>query len=141
MKDLDWLIGQLKQFSNFFDTRKNLFPSEDHARQGISNLVNNHVCFIADQTDVGPIGFIAGLIGPHLFNPKIRMLTELFWWVDEQFRGGRAGLMLLNHFTDWGKKHCDWIVMSIETHSPVNTKCLSKRGFKLKEQSYLMEVN
>jgi len=52
-----------------------------------------------------------------------------------------VGLMLLEEFTDWGKRNADWISFSLEDKSPVKDTTLTKRGFRLKERSFILEVN
>ena len=142
-EDIDWLLGQLKNFSDFFGTKLSLFGAdEDYSRFVIQSFMSEpHVLLIAEKEDVGPIGFVAGIVTPHLFNPAIKVLAESFWWVDEAHRGSRAGLMLLNDFIAWGKTRVDWITFALEEKSPVNEKALLKRGFRLQERSYLMEIS
>jgi RimJ/RimL family protein N-acetyltransferase len=138
--DLGWLMDQLESFNRFFDSRVDLFSDKEHAVTFLSNLIETHLVLISEASGT-PTGFIAGYIIPHLFNPKIKVLAEMFWWVDEAHRGGRSGLMLLNAFTAWGKENVDWITMGLESKSPVSDRCLISRGYQLKERSYLMEVS
>lgn len=136
---MDWLVSQLREFSAFFGTKKSLYGTEENARLGITNMINGHIVLVAER-EGQLLGFIAGVITPHMFNPNIRVLAETFWWVAEEHRGSRAGLMLLNEFMDYGTANCDWITFALEHHSPVDEKCLLRRGFHLQERSYLMEV-
>lgn len=138
--DIDWLISQLRAFSHFFGTKKPLFGDEEQARESMLAVVQNHVVYVAENADKTLMGFIAGCLIPHPYNPKITVLSEAFWWVDELYRGTRAGLKLLNAFVAFGKAHADWITFTLEAKSPVNESCLLKRGFRLQERNYLMEV-
>lgn len=138
--DLDFLLAQLREFSQFFGTEKALFGDESYARQTLLGMIADHPFFVAEGEGAGPVGFVAGLITPHLFNPNIRVLAETFWWVSEEHRGSRAGLMLLEEFVKFGKENVDWITFALEEKSPVNEKALTKRGFKLQERSYLKEI-
>lgn len=140
LSDIDWLLGQLSNFAKFYGTKKSLFGSTDYSKAFLTVMINEHVFFIADTEQFGPIGFIAGTLEPHTYNPEIITLIESFWWVDEKHRGSKAGLMLLNAFTEWGKKNVDWIWMTLETDSPVRDSSLIHRGFKEQERSFLLEV-
>lgn len=140
MADIDWLVRQLRDFSTFFETQRPLFGNVDQVRSGLSALINHHILLVAAREDIGPVGFIGGTVTPHPMNPSIRVLCEMFWWVDGKHRNSRAGLLLLNEFTEWGKHNADWITFTLETKSPVNTTALTKRGFKLKEFNFLLEV-
>jgi Acetyltransferase (GNAT) family len=138
--DIEWLLPQLEKFSKFFGSQISLFGDTENARIGILNQIENHLVLIAEDKDKGSLGFIAGYIVPHPFNADIVTLSETFWWVDEKHRGSRAGLMLLNAFTEWGNEHVDWITFTLEHHSPVNEKTLLKRGYKYTERTYIKEV-
>ncbi len=140
LDDLDWLASQSKLFCEFFGTKRSLFKDEAHTRACLKNTIENHILFVAERTDVGLVGFIGGIVMPHIFNPDITCLIETYWWVAEEYRGTRAGLMLLNEFVEYGKAHTDWVLMTLESGSPVSDRCLLKRGFQLKEQNYLLEV-
>ena len=137
--DVPWLLEQLREFSRFFNSRLPLFPDDAAAEAGIRLMILDHVVIIAEDVE-GRAGFIAGFIGPHPFNPKIVVLNEAFWWVSQDRRKSRAALLLLNAFKAEGRRYADWITMSLEADSPVNDSALTKRGFALKERSYIFEV-
>jgi hypothetical protein len=137
--DIPWMMDQLQGFSEFFGTRLKLFPDTDTAQGILDTLIAKHVVLVS-ECDTELTGFIAGILGPHFFNPKILVLTELLWWVAETHRGGRSGALLFSEFMETGKRECaDWVVMTVEAKSPVNPHTLEKRGFHLQEQSYLLE--
>jgi len=138
--DLDWLIAQLREFSQFFGSRIPLFQDEAFARTTLAAFIAGHFVRIAEQANCGPVGFIAGGVGRHWMNPEIRTLAEAFWWVAPQHRRSRAGVVLLNEFVDWGRKNVDWIEFALEDNSPVKPETLLKRGFRFKEHNYLLEV-
>lgn len=139
IEDLDWIIEQVKRFAGFYGTRKSLVMDESYARNGLRSVIENHLVIIAEKDGVRA-GFIAGLFTPHMFNPSIRLLCELFWWVAEPFRNTRAAYMLLKEYVRQGKEKSDWVTMCSIVNSPVNEKALERHGFKLMERSFLMEV-
>ncbi len=138
--DIPWLIQELRKFSEFFGTRKSLFPTDDNEASYLLERLVESQPFVIAENGVGPMGFMAGALEPHLFNAEIMTLTELFWWVTPEHRQSRAGAILFNWFIDLGNKHADWIVMTLEADSPVNPRTLGRRGFRLHERSYLLEV-
>jgi hypothetical protein len=139
IEDIDWIMGQLRLFSDFFGSQLRLFPSDEYARAGIREHIERHVMLVA-ESERGLMGLISGIYGPHGFNPSIKCLTETFWWVTDEYRGTRAGLLLRDKFVEIGRKTANWIIFNLEAHSPVNERCLTKIGFKLQERSYLLEV-
>lgn len=140
MEDLDWLVEELRKFSSFFGSKRSLFGDEAFVRQAMKHFVAVHVVFVAERSDIGRVGFIAGAITPHPFNPEIKVCAETFWWVAEEHRGSRAAAMLLTVFLRHGEENADWITFGLEARSPVKAEALEKRGFKLQEQCFLLEV-
>ena len=141
--DLWWIVGELKEFSNDYGSKHKLFKSEEHCHLAMAGMVNDHLVFVAET--VSPegstlLGLIAGFIVPHPFNPDIRLLAETFWWVGKMHRTTRAGFRLLDSFISWGRENADWITFGTMTTTPIKHKSLTKRGFKLKEQAFLLEV-
>lgn len=137
-EDSLWIMEQLYYFAEFYDTKKKLFGQKSYALKYIESVIENHFVLVAENDDERT-GFIAGLVMSHPFNPEIKMLQELWWWVAERFRGGRSGLKLFKDFSEFGQKYCDWTVFTLEEDSPVKDKILVKNGFKQKEVSYLRE--
>jgi hypothetical protein len=118
-----------------------LYPSDpDYAVAGVKTILDNHLVFVADHSEHGIVGLIAGFVTPHFFNPEIRVLAEMFWWVDVEFRNTSAGSRLFAEFLNWGKENADWVTMVLEHNSPVREETLLKRGFRLQERSYVYEV-
>ena len=154
LDDMDWLIQELRAFSEFSTYQHKLFPPDEiEVRVKVKQLIEHQFVRIAYQEyfaegfeglDMGrrerPVGFIAGLHGEHWFNPEIHTFTELFWWVQPEHRGSSAGVRLLEAFIDEGERRRGWIVFGLEHNSPVKDETLLKRGFRVQERSFLKEV-
>lgn len=139
-RDSQWLMTQLRAFDKFAAHKHSLVVDEDYALAALKMMLDEHVCFIAEDAAGQRLGFIAGYKTPHPFNPRLRVLSEAFWWVAEDHRGSGAAGALLDEFEAYGRRYCDWTVMTLEHHSPVNPRHLVRRGFLPREQSYLLEV-
>lgn len=149
-RDLDWLMAQLAKFDKASGFKRTFLESKEYARGGMTALINEHVVIVCESVRrVGPtdypefrepLGFIAGTVAGHPFNPNIRVLTELFWWVVPEHRVTRAGFLLLDEFTRIGRRSCDWIVFNVQRHTPVGRRHFERRGFVQKEYSFLLEV-
>lgn len=139
--DIDWLLGELNEFAEFLDTSKKLYADDEvYARNLLTGFIQKHFVLVAEKPDGTRVGFIAGYVMPHMFNPALQVLAEIWWWVNPAHRKTRAGLMLLEAYTRWGKENCDLVTMCIETITPVNERCLTKRGYRLHERSYILET-
>lgn len=138
--DIDWLITQLRQFASIFGTAIDVFPDESYARDFMRRMLENHLVLVAEQPGVGLVGFVAGFVTGHVFNPKIKTLTEVFWWVEPTRRGSRAASLLLNAYSSWGRANVDWIWFSTQSSTALKDTSLERRGYRLRERSFLMEV-
>lgn len=138
--DLPWLLEQVVAFDRFYGARRSLLPpTVEKAEAKLAYLIG-HVFLIAEDAARGPLGFIAGIVAPHWMSER-EQLSEILWWVDEPFRGSRAGLLLLNAFVAKGRAlGCD-VVMSLENNSPVNHETLFRRGFCAKETAFILEAD
>lgn len=139
--DAPWLLTQLRAFAQFFGSKHSLFPSDDDQIVDVLHaMVESKVFFVAEDSSGKLTGFIAGMLAEHPYNAAITVLTELFWWVDPEHRGSSAGARLLQAFTEYGREHADWIVMTLEAKSPIDPQSLERRGFKHFESSFLLET-
>ena len=139
--DIPWLLKQLKEFSVFYGTKRMLFSaSEDQNRRVVSAMIQTDV-FLVCVDVYERVGFVSGFLVPHAFNPELRLLSETFWWVSEGSRGSRAARLLLDEFIREGRKKADFIDFSIVVgKTKVNDRTFFKRGFRLNEKHFLLEV-
>lgn len=136
--DVEWLFEQCEAFAKFYGSKISLAGNPDYGRKFLEGMVQNHFVRIGMKDNVRA-GFIAALVTPHHFNPDIRQLAELLWWVPEEHRCTGIGMMLFEDFMEYGKANCDWITFTLESISPIKDKFLLDRGFRLSERAYLME--
>ena len=141
LDDIDWVIPELKHFSDTIRCDPPLFSDEETVRQQLTTVIEKHLFLVSETIKGECSGLIAGVYAPHYLNPSVKILNELLWWVREEHRRSRAGLELLNEFINRGRQRVDWVLFTLEKQSPVNERCLIKRGFKPMETSYLYEVN
>jgi hypothetical protein len=135
-----WMLGELEKFDEFVGTHHRIMPSRRIAEIKLAKLIAEQPVFIAEDRLGNRVGFIAGMLAEHYFNPDIIVLTELLWWVDPAHRGGRAAKVLFDAYMDLGQKTAQWIVMTLEEKSPINPGWLIRRGFVPQEHNYLLEV-
>lgn len=135
LDDMPWIVEQAKGFAQFFGGQNTLKPSESKLRQ----LVETQIVLIAEN-GTGPMGLIAGVLAPNFWDETKSQLTEIAWWVAPEYRGTRAGLMLLDAFDAIGMTKADQTWMALEDNSPINPRTLTKRGYRLKETSWLRET-
>lgn len=142
--DVPWLAEQMRAFDNFFNGQHSLLPSEPGGLEarllGFIDNPDTYPWWIAERRSRGPVGFIGGIMHPHFFNPSLRVLTEMFWWVEPNERNTRAGYRLLQIFTLFGRANADMTVMTLEAESPVHFRTLEHFGYRVKETNFMLEV-
>lgn len=85
------------------------------------------------------VGVLAGAKAPFLYGPHLTA-TELFWWVEPDYRKLGVGEQLLNAFEFWAEKvGCDLITM-VGLDNKLD-KYYNKKGYKLYERAYMKKLN
>lgn len=141
LEDIEGILPHLRAFSEFFGSKIPLYPGDDYARDMLGRLIKDHVFIVASTPEGQIAGLIAGILGPHFMNKTITVLEELFWWVGPEFRHTKIGMELLRYYIAVGNWRADWVTMRLEAQSPVREETLTKRGFRIQERAYLMEVD
>lgn len=136
--DVPWLFTQCEEFARFYGSKISLAGNPEYGRQFLTELVEKHFVRIGEHDGLA-VGFIAGTVGPHHFNPDIIQLTELLWWVQPKARTSGVGMRLFEEFMNFGETECNWITFTLEEISPVSDRFLLKRGFRMTEKAYLKE--
>lgn len=140
--DVPWLVDQLRDFADRYGTRRNLCPDDpSEAAAIVGQMVTDHVFFVAERAGEY-LGCVAGYLVGHPFNPSIRLLAETFWLVPAAPLSGFAAVSLLDAFVAFGKEHADWITFgTVEGVTHAAARHFLRRGFRLHERSYLLEVH
>ena len=140
--DIPWLKASLPAIWNGNPSNRVFFNDSKFAEYHIKDMIDNHLVLIAEQGGA-QIGLISGMVMNHpwVSPPGLLVLMETHWWVTESHRGGRAGLLLLKAFVQWGEKNVDRISMTIAKESAISERALTKRGFEFRERTFSMEIN
>ena len=135
LEDLPWLLEQGKKFA---DTMGPGFYNEEYLPKFGQVMITQNIILVAADGDQ-----IFGMLGaakvPNIFNPDRISLLEVFWWVAEESRGGKAAALLLKEFVKLKDRlGADDLILSLEADSPIKESSLEKRGFRLREKAYVM---
>lgn len=68
-------------------------------------LLGGGLALIAE--DVVPVGMIIGVIDQNIWEPNMKILRELVYWVDPEHRGSSAGYKLLIEYTKQSQQLVD----------------------------------
>lgn len=88
-----------------------------------------------------PVGVIGGVLVNNLFNPAIKTLAELFWYVVPEYRKTKIGLLLLKAFEKVGKDLANEITFSILlSNNDIKIETMEKLGYSLQEFGFQKEL-
>lgn len=87
------------------------------------------------------VGMAGALAYPHYFNTASKAAQELFWWVGPQYRGGSAGVRLLQALEAWAKAlGCTTLTMiCLPIDSPAE-RVYQRVGYRASERSYIKRL-
>jgi len=141
LADLDLMAGQpAREFCEYASPDMPIYK-EARVREFLGKLISGHFVIIAEENGVAA-GSLGALIHPHIWNPDLRCATECFWWVNADFRGGRAGYMLLREYAQFVEREdiAKGFVCVLE-HSAVSGAALERFGFLPRERTYIKEFS
>ena len=136
-EDIPYLVEMGGRFYNDAGLKENGFDfrPEDLA-SFMKNLVSNEMLALFVSHDGNLLtGSIGGIVSPWFMDFRQRILTEQWWWVDPEHRGGDQAALLLDRFILWGKDKGASILTMVSIGS-ANEKAV-KRYYRMKGFKYL----
>lgn len=88
------------------------------------------------------VGILGGIITPLFFTTAV-VAVEMFWYVDEKFRGAIDSVRLLEAYEKWAEEQgVDYIYMGFmeNVHSERLREFYEKRGYARLETGYMRKV-
>ena len=83
-----------------------------------------------------PVGALGAVLVNNTYNPELKSLVELFWYVEGESRMSRAGFLLFKAFEQKAEESADEAILSLLFSSKVRTETLEKRGFIMEEMAF-----
>jgi hypothetical protein len=141
-EDIPWLLEQLRAFSAFYGTTIPLFPDDPASAASIleAQLSGVNPFFVAVVRG-DRAGFISGALMTHPYNAKLRSCRSSSGGSIRNVRGSsgrRAAAPGVRGPRP--RAPADWILMTLEAKSPIEPRSLERRGYRLHESTYLLEV-
>lgn len=134
-EDMDWFVNTACVSMLVHELKKPELVNIENLYTLASLGAIRETAFVAKKDGVA-VGAIAGLLTPNIYNPDIKILGEMFWYVLPEHRNGRAGLMLLKAFTKCADEIADESALSLLSSSEVNHKTLARSGYHLMEYGF-----
>lgn len=137
--DIEWLLGELKEFASEYPFKSFQFPTDAAAYHILMDYMQYGLLMVCERNGERS-GFIAGIETPLLGNPSVSVLVERFWWVTKSARRTRAGYELLRSFMNHAKELGIGAVISVASNTNIRDNTMRKLGLHLMESHYLMEI-
>ena len=78
--------------------------SQEKFTSSFFNVIDNlDYLLLVYEIEGEAVGFFLGAVFEPLFSKDL-LAVEMFWWVEEDYRGNRQSLGLLKTFEDWAKE-------------------------------------
>lgn len=135
IKDLEWFVEVAATRMLLEELKRPELLNEDHIYRVSHYGMTSGTCLVA-KIDNTPIGAIGAILAPNMFNPDIKTLVEIFWYVLPEYRKGRAGAMLLMAFEDLGGEVADESTLSLLGTSEIASSSLERRGWYAGEVAF-----
>lgn len=138
LQDVDWIVKDAGYRMLHEEVKKPELYNVETIRGLVIKGISEHTVLIAYRNDKR-IGVLGAVLVPHYLNHNQFTLAEIMWWVEPEYRNGRAGLLLLKAFSEMAKRRASKAILSLLGTSPVSDETLARYGFKLTERNYMLE--
>lgn len=140
--DIPILVEMVKQYAKEFPSdlaKQEKWVDEHYIQQLLMTMIAGRGFVLLDDDERG---FLAAMVVPNLWYPKLQELSELAWWVKPEHRDGTVGGKLwlqfdkeANEMKTAGRIH--YSKTALTAASPVIN--YEKRGYKKLETAYIKE--
>lgn len=124
-------------YSQAEDAAKDL---EHLGKLAFTFMQQGYVWLAFNETE--PVGMLIATVEPNMWSPKNRQMRELIWYVLPEYRKATYGGRLFTKYCLKGEELLEkgkidgYFTTRMTTTDPIG---LERRGFKLKESTYLKE--
>jgi hypothetical protein len=118
--------------------------NEEHVSKLFRHItLGGGICLLAEDVDYQPIGLLIAVASTCMWDPDIRIMEELAYWVEPEYRGSTAGYRLLKEYQKIALKlksenKIHWYSISKMSNSP-DLK-YEKFGYRKIEEKWIAGV-
>lgn len=99
--DFPQVIAMLHRFKLNCPTDISIsFDNETHVATVYTHIMAGRGLALVAEKDGKLVGMLIGMIDSLIWDPDTRILREIAYWVDEEYRGSTAGYRLLSQYVD-----------------------------------------
>lgn len=116
--------------------------NENHILLLFTNIIAGQGRAFVAYEDSTPIGLLISIIQQNIWNPEVRLLHELAFYVEPEYQHRSVGYRLIKEYEKYGNQLVNCKVISGFTISRLPTSKFdpSSKGYDLIDQTYLKQV-
>ncbi len=140
--DIDGITDCAKRFFEYAGFESMGLPlDEESFKECVTGYIENGVVLLL-MDGLYVAGGIAGIIQPWGFNREIKICKELFWWVDEKYRGRNSLELLIEYEKKVKEAGADInLMISVNTHlQPKVNKIYNRMGYSELESNFIKSL-
>lgn len=143
--DIEEYLQLLEKFHSKSTVKDSVKFDYDSCKSFLLTCLSNPDIVVLNCKDNNKIiGITAGLLFPLYFNHNYFVVQELWWWLDEDYRGKGAGNILYNALEQWAKdkKANGMFMIALEDDNvEAITKIYKSKGYTGTERTFIKELN
>ena len=139
--DMPELIAGSLRFHEAMLKQKTLTFDPDSAKKLMMFLIGSPAALVlVMEMKKSIVGAIGGFLSPWMLDWRIKIMTEFFWWLNEERRG--SGIRLLIEFERLAKiKGADRMIMvTLQQDDETLARYYERRGYKHLEHHFIKEI-
>lgn len=143
LMDARHVIKMMQRFLNetSYNQAEEASRDVEHLGRLAFTFINNGYVWLAFDGEE-PVGMLAALMEPNMWNPKVRQMRELIWYVVPEKRKSTVGGRLFKQYCLKGEelKQAGKINVYFTSMMSSTQACdLESRGFRCTEKTYIKE--
>lgn len=143
LADFDRIMAMMENFANASPLEQYHNPNYDDRaiRNRLVRITQNGCIIVGEDSDGEIQGMIIAVIEQDLWLPEIRVLREVAWWVEPEYRGTTLGYRLIKEYmrvVDLLKKKdlISYATLATLPDSPLNN--MERWGWRNIQQHYAL---
>lgn len=141
IEDNEFLVNEYREFYNDLKSPFLVWPSDEECGRIASSIVRSCICFIAENENGKPCGFMVLVPAAQLLQPK-QALVEQTLWVCKDERGKGYCHELLEHAIEVAKdvESVGTLTVTIDPSSTITYNTMKTKGFVKTGVQYALGV-
>jgi hypothetical protein len=142
--DFPEIVAMLHRFKMQGPTEiSNSFDNETHVATVYAHIIAGRGLALVAEKDGKLAGMLIGIVDSLVWDPDTRIMREIVYWVDQEYRGSTAGYRLLAQYVKEGDEMVDsGRITAYSMVKMINSPDLKfeKFGFKKTEEVWVAGV-